>query len=61
MAKKVKDKWLGARVDENLDGLVDTYIDAAELTMGELVRLAVVEYMNNHPIAPTKPRKATKK
>lgn len=58
MAKKVKDKWLGARVDANLDSLVDVYIEATEITMGDLVRVAVVEYMENHPIEVSRPIKA---
>lgn len=56
MARKVKDKWLGARVDGDLDQRVTEYIDVAELTMGELVRASVEEYMVNHPVKqPTKP------
>lgn len=63
MAKPVKSKWLGARVDSVMDGKVTAYIETAEITMGDLLREAVNEYMANHPIKtprldhtkPTKP------
>lgn len=58
MARKVKDEWLGARIDKDLAGLVDVYIDAAEISMGDLVRKAVKEYMVNHPLEPSKLMKA---
>lgn len=50
MAKKVKDKWLGARVDADVDTRVKEYTEAAEMDMGELVRKGVEEYMLNHPV-----------
>jgi hypothetical protein len=49
MANKVKDDWLGGRVDGDLKELVEEYIDAAEITQGQLIRKAVIEYMKNHP------------
>jgi hypothetical protein len=57
--KKLKDKWLGARVDEDLSSLVEVYIDAADMTMGDLVRKAVKEYMNSHPTEPSQLTKVT--
>lgn len=49
--KQIKDKWLGARVDEAFEANVLAYIDASdEMNMGILVRQGVVEYMQNHPI-----------
>lgn len=50
MAKQIKDKWLGARVDLQMDARVTAYTAAAETTMGDLVRDAVNEYMVNHPV-----------
>lgn len=49
MARRVKDKYLGARVDDDMSARVDTYIAAAHITMGDLLRAAVTEYMINHP------------
>lgn len=49
MAKRVKSKWLGARADDLLFGEVTQYIEASEMTMGDLVRTAVKEYMWAHP------------
>ena len=49
MAKRVKNKWLGARADDPLFEEVSAYIDAADMTMGQLVRTAVKEYMWAHP------------
>lgn len=49
--KQIKDKWLGARVDEAFESKVLTYIDASdEMNMGILVRQGVLEYMANHPV-----------
>ena len=51
MAKQVKDKWLGGRVDEPTRNKVNDYIVASdELTLGEFLRRASIEYMENHPI-----------
>lgn len=50
MARKVKNDWLGGRVDEDLKEEVQEYIDDAGLTEGELIRVAVKEYMLNHPV-----------
>lgn len=51
MAGKVKSDYIGGRVDEDLKEQVEDYADSAELTVGQLLRKAVVEYMANHPIA----------
>lgn len=50
MAKPVKDRWLGARIDAPMDVKVKAYTEAAGMDMGELVRDAVSEYMVNHPV-----------
>lgn len=50
MANKVKDGWLGGRVDTDLKEKVEEYIDVAEITQGQLIRKAVMEYMKNHPV-----------
>lgn len=49
MAKRVKDRWLSARVDEKFDEQVSAYTEATEMDKGELVRMAVKEYMDHHP------------
>lgn len=55
MAKPVKDKWLGARVDADMDNRVKLFTEATQMDMGELVRKAVDEYIINHPVKkPTK-------
>lgn len=51
--KRIKDKWLGARVDDAMDIKVSAYLtgsDDPDLTMGSLVRMATLEYMANHPV-----------
>lgn len=50
MARKVKSNYLGGRVDDDMKEEVQEYIDNAGLTEGELIRAAVQEYMQNHPI-----------
>lgn len=48
--RKVKTEYLGGRVDSDLKEQVEEYIDNAQLSMGDLIRRAVVEYMKNNPI-----------
>lgn len=50
MARKVKDKLIGARVDGDMLEEVNTYINTAEISMGDLIRVSVLEYMTNHPV-----------
>ena len=51
MAKVVKNRQIYARVDEGMSNRIANYVDEAPgLDMAELVRLAVEEYMENHPI-----------
>lgn len=50
MGKKIKEKYTGARVDDAYFATVLAYIEAAEMTQGDLVRAALDEYMQNHPI-----------
>jgi len=57
--KKLKNMWLGARIDEDLNSLVSVYIDAADMTMGDLVRKSVKEYMATHPVVPVHLTKQT--
>lgn len=50
MAKTpVKSKWIGARVDDTMDKTIADYATKADITTGQLVRRAIVEYMQNHP------------
>lgn len=63
MARQVKSKWLGARVDAELEAKVAIYTETTDTTMGDLLRKAIKEYLDNHPIKtprvdrtkPTKP------
>lgn len=55
MARKIKDGYLGTRVDTDYGSKVDAYVEATEMTKGDLVRDAVTEYMANHPIKKPKP------
>lgn len=48
--KPIKDRYVGARVDGFFDKQISTYISAADLTMGDLVRRAVKEFMLAHPV-----------
>lgn len=57
--KPVKDKWLGARADAPLEAKVSAYIEAADITMGDLIRKSVNEYMNNHPVRAPQPDQTT--
>lgn len=50
MARRVKDKYMGARVDDDTFARVLEYIEAQHLTQGDLVRAAVEEYIINHPV-----------
>lgn len=50
MAKKVKDKYMGGRVTSEKFATVTEYHNASEMTQGDLVRAAVDEYMQNHPL-----------
>jgi hypothetical protein len=59
MARKMKDKYIGARVDSPYFDRVIAYIDASPIeTQGQLVRAAVDEYMSNHPIKQLSPELA---
>lgn len=49
MARLSKTKWLGARVDPELSKAVEEHIEARGMTMGELIRAAVKEYLWAHP------------
>jgi hypothetical protein len=49
--KPVKDRYVGARVDEFFDKELTAYLSASEdLTMGDMVRKSLKEFMLNHPI-----------
>jgi antitoxin component of RelBE/YafQ-DinJ toxin-antitoxin module len=47
---KTKVDWIGARTDEDFKELVEAYIDEADMTMGQLIRKAVEEYIKLHPV-----------
>lgn len=56
MAKSpVKSKWIGSRVDDAMDATVTDYTTKADITTGQLIRRALVEYMANHPIKAPQP------
>lgn len=53
MARRVKSKYIGARADDDMVANIDAYIAAAKITMGDLIRSAVAEFMINHPAKTT--------
>lgn len=48
--KKIKDRLLAARVDEDFQNVVNDYTEAADILPADLVRKAVKEHMLNHPV-----------
>lgn len=46
---KKKDKWLGARIDATFEDQIIDFLNAKEMTMGDLVRRSVQEFMWSHP------------
>lgn len=50
MARKAKTHYLGGRVDDDFRETVLEYTDAANMTMGELIRAALKEYIFAHPV-----------
>jgi hypothetical protein len=50
MAKKLKEKWLGVRVDNETYETIQEYVKATDSYIAGLVRDAVLEYMVNHPV-----------
>lgn len=51
MAKKAKEERLtAARVDGDFKDRVTEYLDNSAIDESELIRLAVGEYMDNHPL-----------
>lgn len=50
MAKRKKNNQIGARVDDAFRDKVDAYTEAAHMSQGDLVRVAVDEFMAAHPL-----------
>jgi hypothetical protein len=50
MARKAKTHYIGGRVDDDDREQILEYIEAAEMTMGELIRAATKEFMFAHPV-----------
>ncbi len=48
--KKIKDRLLSARVDEDFGNEVINYTEAADILPADLVRKSIKEYMLNHPV-----------
>lgn len=48
--KMPKNKWLGTRIDGQMEKEVSDYINATDMVRGDLVRKGVREYMQNHPV-----------
>lgn len=57
MARKVKERYIGARVDEDQGARVDAYVEmSADIdSAGDLIRKALNDYMTNHPIPTAEP------
>jgi hypothetical protein len=53
---RVKTNWLGGRVSDDFKEEIEAYLDAVndnattEMTQGDLIRVAVAEYIKLHPI-----------
>lgn len=57
MAKKaVKSKWFGVRAEEDLLKELAEYADATDMTMSQVIRAAIKEYIWAHPV-PKRPQK----
>lgn len=56
--KKIKDRLLSARVDEDFGNEVIAYTEAADILPADLVRKSIKEYMLNHPVKRVTPDKA---
>lgn len=55
MAKKsIKKEWFGVRADKELLDELRSYADAADMTMSQVIRAAIKEYIWAHP-TPTRP------
>jgi hypothetical protein len=50
MAKQLKDQPVGARMTADMKDEVDTYLALSDMSMGELIRKSVREYIWGHPI-----------
>lgn len=50
MAKKVKEHYVGARVDLDELARLNAYTEVTEMSMGDLIRKAITEFTINHPI-----------
>lgn len=46
----VKTDWIGGRVDTDLKEQVEAYVENSDMTIGQLLRRALKEYMAQHPI-----------
>lgn len=56
MAKEVKTKWFGVRADPEMLKELAEYADAADMTMSQVIRAAIKEYIWAHP-TPKRPEK----
>lgn len=48
--RKKKEKSIGARVSTEMFMEINAYLDTLEMSMGQLVRQALSEYMGSHPL-----------
>jgi len=55
VARTIKSRTLAARADKQLFDEVTTYTEEADVSMGELIRKALREYMWAHPIKKLEP------
>lgn len=45
-----KTDWIGGRVDPELKEEVEAYVGDSDLSIGQLLRRALKEYMKAHPL-----------
>lgn len=50
MAKNIKLRFFGTRVDQPTFAKIKEYVEIAETDLSQLVRNAIAEYMANHPV-----------
>lgn len=50
-----KTAYIGARADRPFEKKVNDYMKAGHITMADLVRNGIEEYMQNHPIKAPEP------
>lgn len=59
MAREIKNKYIGARVDPTFAAIITEYLDKSNKIMGEMIRSAIKEYIEAHPLGVTNANQTT--